>query len=124
MSFVEVLHARLANTALLYFGILAIWGLWRTIRKQGLDSSFWGALVIAELLILVQGATGAYLWIIGERPGRWVHILYGVVTALVIPGLYAYTKGESDRRVMVVYTITLLICVGVILRAMSTATGG
>jgi len=124
MSFVEVLHARLANTALLYFGILAIWGLWRAIRKQGLESSFWGALIIAEILIVVQGAAGAYLWLSGERPGRWVHILYGVVTALVIPGLYAYTKGESDRRVMLIYAITLLICVGVILRAMSTAVGG
>jgi hypothetical protein len=50
-----------------------------------------------------------------------VHILYGVVAALVIPGLYAYTRGESDRRVMLIYGVTLLIAVGVILRAISTA---
>lgn len=118
------LHGRLANTALIYFLILAVWGLWRAIRKQGLDSSFWGALAIAEILILVQGGLGAILFFSGERPGRWVHILYGVVAALVIPGLYAYTKGESDRRVMLIYGVTLLFTVGVILRAMTTATGG
>ena len=122
MSLADI-HGRLANTALIYFGILALWGVWRALRKQGVDSSYWGALAIAELLIIVQGILGAILYFGGERPGRWVHILYGVVSILVIPGLYAYTKGESDRRVMVIYAVTLLISVGVILRAMGTAAG-
>ncbi len=120
MSLADV-HGRLANTALIYFGILALWGVWRALRKQSIDSSYWGALVIAEILIIVQGLLGAILYIEGERPARWVHILYGVVSVLVIPGLYAYTRGESERRVMVIYAITLLISVGVILRAMGTA---
>jgi len=122
MSLVEI-HGRLANTALFYFLLLALWGLWRALRKQGIDSSFWGALAIAEILIILQGSLGAILYFSGDRPGRWVHILYGVVAVLVIPGLYAYTKGESNRRVMLIYGITLLISVGVILRAISTAGG-
>lgn len=122
MSLVEI-HGRLANTALFYFLILALWGLWRALRKQGIDSSYWGALAIGEILIIVQGSLGAILYFGGDRPGRWVHILYGVVAALVIPGLYAYTRGESDRRVMLIYGITLLIAVGVILRAISTSGG-
>ena len=116
-------HGRLANTALVYYGILAVWGIWRFLRKQGLDSSYWGALVIAEILIVVQGILGVILFVGGERPGRWVHILYGVVTILVIPGLYAYTKGEADRRVMAIYAVTLLISIGIILRAIMTAAG-
>jgi hypothetical protein len=116
-------HGRLANTALIYFGVLAVWGIWRFIRKQGLDSSYWGALVIAEILIVLQGILGVILLIGGDRPGRWVHILYGVVTILVIPGVYAYTKGEADRRVMAIYAVTLLISVGIILRAIMTAAG-
>jgi hypothetical protein len=122
MSLVEI-HGRLANTALIYFLLLALWGLWRAVRKQGLDSSYWGALVIGEILVIVQGSLGAILYFGGDKPGRWVHILYGVVAALIIPGLYAYTKGESDRRVMLIYGVTLLIAVGVILRAMGTASG-
>ena len=117
------IHGRLATTALIYFGIMALWGLWRAFRRQGLDSSYWGALVIAEILIIVQGALGAYLLIAGEQPGRGVHILYGVVAVLIIPGLYAYTRGENDRRVMMIYAVTLLIAVGIILRAMTTAFG-
>lgn len=119
MSVVEI-HARLANTAALYFTILAIWGLWKYFRKEGLNSSYWGALVIAEILILLQSGMGAYMWLIGLRPGRGIHILYGVVAAIVIPGIYAYTRGEDDRRVMVVYAIALLINVALIFRAMTT----
>ncbi len=117
------IHGRLANTALIFIGIMAVWGVWRAFRKQGMDSSYWGALVIAEILLIVQGAFGAYLWISGEQPGRGVHILYGVVSILIIPGLYAYTRGENDRRVMMIYAVTLIIGVGIILRAMSTAFG-
>ena len=122
MSLVEI-HGRLANTALVYFLILALWGLWRALRKQGIDSSYWGALAIGEILIIIQGGLGAILFLGGDRPGRWVHILYGVVAALVIPGLYAYTRGESDRRVMLIYGVTLLLAVGVLLRAINTAGG-
>ena len=53
-----MIHDGLANTVLLYVLVMGIWGLWRFFRKQGVDSSFWGALVIAEILILVQGGIG------------------------------------------------------------------
>lgn len=120
MPLVDI-HARLGNTALLYIVAMALWGLWRVLRKQGLDSSYWGALIIAEILIVLQGGLGGYLLLSGGSPGRSVHILYGIVAALVIPGIYAYTKGEQDRRVMFIYGIALVITVGIILRAIMTA---
>lgn len=117
-------HARLGNTALYYIIVLALWGIWRALRKQPVDAGYWGALAIGEILVLLQGGLGAYLWLIGERPGRSIHILYGVVAALIIPGVYAYTKGDNDRRVMTIYGIALLIAAGIIVRAMMTAGGG
>jgi len=120
MSLTDV-HARLANTALFYFLILAAWGLWRFARKQGIDSSFWGALIISEVLIVLQGGLGVYLWLTGMRPGRgWIHILYGVVSAITLPGIFAFTRGEQDRRVMLIYGVALLFLVGITLRAAGT----
>ena len=101
--------------------LLALWGIWRYFRKQGVDSNYWGALVIGEILILVQGLLGAYLYLIGARPERTIHILYGVVAALVIPGVYAYTKGDDQRRVMLIYGSALVISALLILRAITTA---
>jgi hypothetical protein len=120
MSLVEV-HGNLANAALFYFAILAIWGLVRFARRQGVGSSYWGALVIAELLILAQGGLGAFLWYTGHRPGRGIHILYGLVSGLAIPAVYAYTRGREERAEMLIYGVTTLVTVGLVLRAMTTA---
>jgi hypothetical protein len=115
------LHARLGNTVLLFAVLMAIWGAWRFLKGQGLVSSYWGAMVIAELLILSQGGLGAYLWAIGARPGQGgMHILYGVVSLLPVPLVYVYTKGRDGRPEMLMYTVGFLFIVGLILRAIST----
>jgi hypothetical protein len=120
MSLVEI-HGNLANAALIYFAVLAAWGLVRFARRQGVGTNYWGALVIAELLILALGGLGAFLWYTGHRPGRGIHILYGLVSALAIPAVYAFTRGDEERRDMLMYGVAALVTVGLILRAMTTA---
>ncbi len=117
----NVIHGNLANAALIYFAILVIWGLVRFARRRGVGSNYWGALVIAELLILVQGTLGALLWYSGLRPARGIHILYGLVSGLAIPAVYVYTKGREERREMLIYAVVALVAAGLILRAMTTA---
>lgn len=116
-----LLHARLSNTALLYLLVLSLWGYWRFFRRQGLAASFWGALVIAEILLTAQAFLGGYLWLAGLRPARGIHVLYGVVSLLAIPAAYAYTQGREERPEMLVYATALLITVGLLLRAAATA---
>lgn len=121
MSIVEI-HGRLGNTALLYTGVLAVWALWRFFRRQGIDSNYWGALVIAEGLLLVQAGLGAYIFFSGagtlERP--FMHILYGIVSLLVIPMVFAVTRGDDRYRVSLVYGAALLFQIGIILRSQVT----
>jgi hypothetical protein len=120
MALTEI-HDSLASTALFFCAIMAIWGFWRFFRKQGLTSSFWGAAVVAELLILAQGALGIILWISGDRPSRGaVHWLYGAALALAIPLVYTYTKGRQERPEMLLYAVAFLVMVGLVLRAMVT----
>jgi len=122
MGLVEI-HGNLANTALLYTIAMALWGLWRYFRRQGVDGIYWGALAIAEVLYVVQGALGAFIFFsgAGNLTGRYIHILYGVVSVLVAPGIFMYTRGEATRRVMLVYSVGFLFLVGIILRSMATA---
>lgn len=119
MSLSEI-HGSLANTTLFYFIALALWGSWRFFRKEGVSSSYWGGLAIAEILLVIQFLLGGYLWILGFRPARTVHLLYGVVALLAIPGMYMYTKGRTDRPEMLMYAVVTLITVGLILRATFT----
>ena len=116
------IHANLANTALYYFVLLAVWGYFRFFRKEGISSGFWGAIVIAEILLLLQSVLGGYLWISGLRPARTIHLLYGIVTPMALPMVYMFTKGHQERRDMLMYGTTCLFAVGLVLRAMSTGT--
>lgn len=122
MSIIEI-HGRLGNTALLFTIILAVWGLWRFFRRQGVDSNYWGALVIGELLLLVQAALGAFIYLsgIGHLTRQYMHILYGVVSVLVIPTVFAFTRGDDRHRVSLVYGAALLFNMGVIMRAQFTS---
>ncbi len=123
MSVIEI-HNRLASAALNYFILLSIWGYWRFFRKQGLDPAFWGALVIGEILLLSQTGLGGYMWVVGLRPARWAHYLYGIVAPMALPMVFMYTQGKQDRPEILMYGTTTLITVGLILRAMFTATVG
>lgn len=122
MAITEI-HARLGNTAMLYALILTLWGLWRYFRQQGINSNYWGALVVAEVVFLVQAGLGLFMWLSGsgELAGQYIHILYGVVSILVIPGVYIYTRGDESRRSMVVFSLACLFLVGIALRSMATA---
>ena len=123
MSVIDI-HGRLANTALYYFILLTVWGYWRFFRKQSIDPAFWGALVIGEILLLLQSGLGGYMWVIGLRPARWAHYLYGIVGPMALPMVFMYTRGKQDRPEMLMYGTTTLVTVGLILRAMYTAGAG
>ncbi|MCS6908019.1 MAG: hypothetical protein RML93_09095 [Anaerolineales bacterium] len=115
-------HARLGNAAFYYAAIMTLWGFWRILKKRAVDSNYWGAIVIAEILILLQGALGVYLYFFSEfRLARQVHILYGIVSALVLPAAFAYTRGNQERRDMIIYGAVFLILTVLTARALMTA---
>jgi hypothetical protein len=114
------IHGGLANTALLYLFIVSAIAFWRFFRKQGIDANLWGMLAIAELLIIAQVGLGIYLWIIGARPGRTIHLLYGLLIPALIPGTYLYTKGRNGRAEVLVYATATIIMVGLVVRATFT----
>lgn len=116
-----IIHARLANTALLYFAIITIWGLWQYFRKQPVSGSYRGALAIAEILVLSQGALGIFLYVIGLQAARGsMHILYGIVGALGIPAVYVFTKGKNDNRAVLIYAAVTFLCAVLFLRSAAT----
>ena len=116
------IHARLAITMLLFLSIAGIWGIANYIRKREITGTYWGILAVGEILIIAQIIIGIILWIDGARPARTIHVLYGIVAAISIPGYYAYTRGRDDRRTSLTYGLICLFIVGISIRAMGTAT--
>jgi NADH:ubiquinone oxidoreductase subunit 6 (subunit J) len=85
-------------------------------------SSYFGAVVIAEILYVAQALLGSFLFLSGtgdlERPS--VHILYGAVVLLTLPGVYIYTRGDESRRTILLYSLAFIFLVGIIFRSMTT----
>ena len=115
-------HARLANTAMIYCILMALWGLIRFFRGQGLSGGYLGAVVIAEILLAIQGLIGLIMWFGASafRPG-YVHWIYGIALVLGAPVVYVYTKGRQDRPEMLLYAVAFIIMIALVLRAMVTA---
>jgi phosphatidylglycerophosphate synthase len=121
MAALTVLHARLLITILLFFGALSIWGFFSYVRGQGVSGSYKGALAIGELLMLAEFILGVILLIGGELPYRLsIHILYGIVAIMTLPGAFAYTRGRDGRWEQLIYVTVCLFLCGIALRALTT----
>ena len=116
------IHGQLAITALLFSSGMIVWGFWRYFKRMDVSSSYFGAVVIAEIIYLAQALLGLFLFISGtgelERPP--VHILYGAVLLLTLPGVYIYTRGDESRRTMLLYSLAFIFLIGITFRSMST----
>ncbi|HEU5101062.1 MAG TPA: hypothetical protein VFU22_18685 [Roseiflexaceae bacterium] len=121
MAALDVLHARLLVTILLFFGALTIWGLVGYLRGQGMSGGYKGALAIGELLMLSEFIIGVLLLLSGAQPSRLgIHILYGIVAIITLPGTFAYTRGRDDRWEQLIYAVVCLFLCGIALRALGT----
>ncbi len=119
------IHARLANTVVLFVAGLAIYAVFLRVRNRPLDGSWLGAAVIGEVLILVEFALGVWLYIQvggGSLARPWLHILYALVAVLSLPGGYAYFSQLEDEGVKTVAMAAICIFLwGIALRASTVA---
>lgn len=115
------LHDRLGNAAPLFMALLGIMSLFNYIRGRGLDGNMLGAVVIGEMLMLVQTGLGVILLVSGLSPVRIIHFLYGSLTILTFPALWVYTRGATDRRASLTWALAGLFMMGLALRAIGTA---
>lgn len=115
------IHRSLSTALLLFTALSGLWGLVTYARGRGVTGSYWGILACLELLAVGQDLLGLAMLLSGEQPGRLVHILYGIVAVVTLPGAYAYTRGRDDRRAALQYGLLCLFLLGVSLRAAATA---
>lgn len=123
---IAFVHERIATAMVLFTAASTVYGLVAYFRRQPVSSSYWGVIVVGNLLALGQGALGAWMGLNGAVPARgWVHVLYGVVAALWIPIIqFAYNQflkeGHPKHHETLVCAIVSLFELGIALRAMTT----
>jgi hypothetical protein len=115
------IHRSLSTAMFLFSALSGGWGLWTYLRRRSVTASYWGILACLELLAVAQGLVGVTLLLSGVQPARFVHILYGLVAVVTLPGTYGFTRGRDDRQMALTYSLICLFLLGVALRAASTA---
>jgi len=101
--------------------ICSVWALLTAVRGSGLSGSFWGAVMIGEGLLVAQGLIGAVLWLGGHQPARGaMHLLYGVLSVIVLPAALTYLRGREGRREALLFALVVLFTFGLIARAITT----
>lgn len=122
----QVLHDRFAATATWFVLALGIWAIVQFLRNKPLGPSWMGAAVIAQLLLVLQGLLGAWLYLFGgqapmlARP--FIHILYGVVAVITIPAAWGYFSNLKEERVLTLAMgMTCIFLWGIVLRGVATA---
>ena len=115
------IHGRMATSVILFAAIAGIWGIVSRLRGQGVSGNYWGILAVGELLFIGQATLGVLLWLNSARPGRMgIHVLYGVILVITLPGYYIITKGRDDQVASLMYGLICLLVAAIGWRAMVT----
>ncbi|OLC58077.1 MAG: hypothetical protein AUH85_01880 [Chloroflexi bacterium 13_1_40CM_4_68_4] len=115
------LHAGLARTLVLYLAFLGVWGIVAWRRGSGISPSYRGALVIAWLTAIAQGALGLTVWIGDTGPRDQLHILYGFALAVALPAGYFYSRDRPPPQQSLVLGLVLLFAAGLAIRGITTS---
>jgi chromate transport protein ChrA len=106
-----IIHAGLAQTGVYLFIALGVWAVFHRIRLQPLSASWFGAAVIAELVMVIQFIIGFVLYSQGlgaNLPRAFVHILYACVTVVLLPAAYGYVSRIEDENVKTI--LMAIVC--------------
>lgn len=120
MGLIEI-HKGLSNTAVLFIAVLGIWALVLRFRSRPLDTSWAGAAMIGELLIVAQATIGGLLYLQGlssALPRPFMHVLYGVIALICLPAAQTYFGHLEDENVKTLaMAATCAFLWGILLRA-------
>ncbi len=121
MSLSDV-HFRLYVACLIYSLAVGGWAFYLSYKNRELDSNFWGAIAINEILFVVVAVLDVVLFINGsivpDRPV--VHFLYTATGLLTIPAAYTFTHGRNTAREAGIYGAVCLFLAGIAIRAIIT----
>ena len=121
MDLVLSLHGRTATALVLYYTAVGLWGLFLGIRNSGPTPGFRGAIVIAVVASIVQGAFGLLVLIFSGPPRELLHILYGFAVVLAMPLAASLVRDRAPRGQSLALGFATLFTAGLAIRGIITA---
>lgn len=116
MSTVLSFHEYWFYVATVTTGLVGLWGLVLAVMKREPRRAFVWARGVAIAVMLLQVASGVYLYSSGVIPGDDWHIFYGVMIVVVLTLAYVY-RVTMARKPALTYGVLLLFMMGLGLQA-------
>jgi len=99
---------------------VGLWGLIAFIRGESLGGSLSGAMIIGQVLIVIQVVLGVALLIGDRRPVDSMHYLYGTTVLIAMPFAYSYLQKRDPRQALLFFSLAALFLGGLAIRAITT----
>lgn len=115
------LHGRAATALVLYYTAVGLWGLFLGVRNSGPTSGFRGAVAIAVIASVVQGALGFVAMFFLRPPADLVHVLYGFALVLAMPLASSIVRDRAPRGQSIALGLAALFTAGLAIRGIITA---
>lgn len=120
METLNLFHDRLSLTVVLFMFAVGFWGLIAFIRGESLGGSLSGAMIIGQVLIVIQVVLGVALLLGDRRPVDSMHYLYGVTVLIAMPFAYSYLQKRDPRQALLFFSLAALFLGGLAIRAITT----
>ena len=121
MDVVLSLHGSLATALVLYYTVVGLWGVFLGVRNSGPTPGFRGAIAIAVIASVVQGALGFAVFAFLRPPADALHVLYGLALALALPLAASLVRDRAPRGQSVALGLAALFAAGLAIRGIITA---
>ena len=119
----ELFHLLLGRSVVFFTLICGVWGVLAHVGRLPSDGRYYSTLVLAELLLLAQALLGLILLGSGRLPADQIHLLYGGLSVLVLPGVYGFATRRGWSAPLACGLATLFIF-GLAIRAFTTTAVG
>lgn len=115
------LHGRLATVLVLYYVLVGAWGLFLGIRGSGPTPGYRGAIVIATVAAVAQGAIGILVLALLRPPREPLHVLYGFALVLAMPLAATVVRDRQPRGQSIALGLAALFTAGLAIRGITTS---
>jgi len=115
------LHGRIAWALVLYYVAVGLWGFFLGLRNSGPSPGFRGAIAIAVIASVAQGALGVLTFLFVRQPAESLHVLYGAALALAMPLAASLVRDRAPRGQSVALGFAALFTAGLAIRGIMTA---
>jgi hypothetical protein len=121
MDAVLSLHRQVAWALVYYYAAVGFWGLYLGVRSAEPSPAFRGAIVIAVVASILQGALGLLVLVFSGPPRELLHILYGFAVVLAMPLAASLVRDRAPRGQSIALGFAALFTAGLAIRGIITA---